>query len=99
MTFPDSDAYDKKKKLDGEEVFKDQLDHLLTVIRDQCTTQNVIRQRRLCALSPRALFRIMPILIEQLQMGKQVSIPEILTVQMKNNPDPDCLLLKGIFNG
>merc|ERR1719203_2203076 len=99
MTFPDCDAYDKRKKLDGDEVFNQQLERLGKMIQEQNEVQNEVRRRTMCALSPHALFRIMPGLIEQLRQGKRVSIPEILTVQMKNNPDPDCLLLRGIFNG
>lgn len=99
MTFPDCDAYDKRKKLDGDEVFNQQLDRLGRMIQEQNEVQNEVRRRTMCALSPHALFKIMPELIKQLQECKMVSVPEILTVQMKNNPDPDCLLLRGIFNG
>lgn len=97
MTFPDVDAFDKKRELDGEELFERQLQRLVDMLQRQCAEQALLREHKFCALTPRALFRVLPPLMQQLQDGGPVSIPRILSENMKNNPDSDCRILSGVF--
>lgn len=98
MTFPDDNVVDKKRNLHGDAILERQIHHLALVLEEQRSKQVALRQALFCALTPRAFFRVLPSLMQQLQEGRRVSIPEILSTDMRNNPAADCEMLKGIFN-
>ena len=94
MTFPDCNVVDKRKHIDGEAVFDEQLTRLCQLLSQQYDENKFVRRSLHCALPPRSLLTILPEIVRQTNFKKPISIPDILRTNLKNNPDMDCLVLR-----
>ena len=94
MTFPDCNVVDKRKHIDGEAVFDEQLTCLCQLLSQHYQENKVVRRLLHCALPPRSLLTILPEIVRQTNANEPISIPDILRANLKNNPDMDCLVLQ-----
>ena len=94
MTFPDCYVVDKKKRIDGEAVFHEQLTNLCKLLAWQYHEVRSVRRKLHCALPARSLLTIMPEIVRQTNAKEPISIPDILRTNLANNPDIDCLVLQ-----
>ena len=97
MTFPDFYVVDKRKNIDGEAVFQENLGRLCEMLSQQYNENKCVRRRLHCALPQRSLLAIMPAIVKQINAQEPVSIPDILRTDLKNNPDIDCQVLRRMW--